>query len=129
VLAAGIGIGTIGAGTLLERFQSPDPLVERREIYHSTFAMLRSKPLSGYGLGSFAVVYPEFAEYDSGLRVDHAHNDWLEWSTEGGILFVALWAAWAFSLCWRGIRSIWGFGVSAVLLHALVDYPFARPGV
>jgi hypothetical protein len=27
------------------------------------------------------------------------------------------------------IRSIWGLGVVAVGLHALVDYPFARFGV
>jgi hypothetical protein len=27
------------------------------------------------------------------------------------------------------IRSIWGLGVVAVALHALVDYPFARFGV
>ena len=27
------------------------------------------------------------------------------------------------------LRSIWGIGVPAVFLHALVDYPFARFGV
>ena len=27
------------------------------------------------------------------------------------------------------LRSIWGIGVLAVFLHALVDYPFARFGV
>jgi len=27
------------------------------------------------------------------------------------------------------LRSIWGIGIVAVFLHALVDYPFARFGV
>jgi membrane associated rhomboid family serine protease len=29
----------------------------------------------------------------------------------------------------RALRSIWGVGILAVLLHAVVDYPFARLGV
>ena len=118
-----------GAGTLLERLQSADPLLERREIYQSTVAMIRTHPWRGYGLGTFSLVYPEFAEYDTGLIVDHAHNDWLEWTAEGGIVFVVLWAAFAIPLCWSAIRSIWGMGVAALFLHAFVDFPFARHGV
>jgi O-antigen ligase len=127
--ATAICIAIAGAGYLVERFQSADPLVERREIYRSTVAMIRSNPWRGYGLGTFALVYPEFAEIDTGLIVDHAHNDWLEWSAEGGIVFVSLWALFAIPLCATAIRSIWGMGVAAVFLHAFVDYPFARHGV
>ena len=61
--------------------------------------------------------------------VEHAHNDWLEWASEGGIPFAALWIFLAIPICRRAFRSIWGVGILAVLVHALVDYPFAKLGV
>jgi O-antigen ligase len=122
-------VALMGAGHFLDRLQSADALAGRREIYSATVAMIRSSPWTGYGLGTFSLVFPEFAEADTGLIVDHAHNDWLEWSAEGGMVFVTLWAMWALPLCRAGVRSIWGVGVAALFLHSLVDYPFARPGV
>jgi O-antigen ligase len=121
------GVG--GVGALWSRLADPDPLKYRREIFHSAIAMIAADPWRGYGLGTFSAVYPEFAEFDAGATVDHAHNDWLEWAAEGGIPFAALWAALAVRLVRPAIRSFWGIGVLAVFLHALVDYPFARLGV
>jgi O-antigen ligase len=126
---AAVCVAVAGAGTLWNRLGEPDPLRYRREIFHASVEMIRSRPLAGYGLGTFPVVYPEFAEFDSGAAVEHAHNDWLEWTAEGGIVFAALWAALFAHLARPAIRSIWGVGVVAVFLHALVDYPFARHGV
>jgi hypothetical protein len=40
-----------------------------------------------------------------------------------------VWGALSIWLVRPAIRSIWGVGVLALLLHALVDYPFARFGV
>ncbi len=111
------------------RLADPDPLKVRREIFHSAAAMIAAHPWHGYGLGTFAAVYPEFAEFDNGASVEHAHNDWLEWAAEGGIPFAALWAVLAVCVARPAIRSFWGMGVLAVFLHALVDYPFARIGV
>lgn len=122
-----------GAGVLLHRLAEPDPLQFRREILGSTVALLRAAPhtrlLTGYGLGSFAAVYPQFAVFDSGAAVEHAHDDWLEWTAEGGLLYLALWAAVAAWAVVPAIRSVWGLGVIAVFLHAVVDYPFARLGI
>ncbi len=91
--------------------------------------MIAVHPWFGYGLGTFCTVYPEFAEFDSGARVDHAHNDWLEWAAEGGIPFAALWGVLAVATLRPALRTVWGLGVPALFLHALVDYPFARFGV
>ncbi len=121
--------GVVGAGALWGRLADPDPLKYRREIFRSAIAMIAVHPWRGYGLGTFSVVYPEFAEFDNGATVEHAHNDWLEWAAEGGFPFAALWAALAVRLTRPAIRSFWGIGVLAVFLHALVDYPFARLGV
>lgn len=122
-------IPLFGAGTLVERFKQPDPLAGRREILPSTWELIRSRPWTGYGLGTFPYVYPEFAERDLGTRVDHAHNDWLEWASEGGFAFAGLWLFAAISIARRALGSIWGLGVLAVFVHAIVDYPFSRLGV
>lgn len=127
--AAALFTACMGAGTLLGRLANPEPLQYRREILGSAMEMTRSHPWTGYGLGTFAAVYPEFARFDSGASVEHAHNDWLEWAAEGGLPFAALWLGLAVSIAPRAVRSVWGLGVLAVFLHALVDYPFARLGV
>jgi O-antigen ligase len=69
-----------------------------------------------------------FALYDDGTWVNQAHNDYLEWAAEGGIpyAFVMLvLIGWSIR---PAVRSIWGIGLLAMCLHALVDYPFARLG-
>jgi len=91
--------------------------------------MIEVRPWSGYGLGNFATVYPQFAQFDPGAVVEHAHNDWLEWATEGGWPYAAAWMLLAMATFRPALRSIWGIGVPALFVHALVDYPFARVGV
>jgi O-antigen ligase len=118
-----------GAGTLAHRLAERDPLQVRREIYSSAAAMIAQRPWLGYGLGTFATVYPEFAEFDSGAAVEHAHSDWLEWTAEGGVFYGAMWACLAIWAVGPALRSVWALGILAVFLHALVDYPFARLGV
>ena len=129
ILMTGSCIALMDAGTLVGRMHDPDPLSVRREIFRSTWQMVRDRPWSGYGLGTFPQVYPEYASFDPGTQVDHAHNDWLEWASEGGILFSALWILLAIFIAPRALRSIWGVGILAVFVHAIVDYPFARLGV
>ncbi len=118
-----------GAGTLIDRLRSPNPLAYRGQIYQSSAELIESRPWQGYGLGTFAWVYPQFAKFDSGYRIEHAHNDWLEWTSEGGLAFSAIWALLAIPASFRSFRNPWSLGIPAVFLHALVDFPFARLGV
>ena len=128
-LVAIVLAGLAGGEVLVHRFADSDPFRDRREIFESSLAMIAARPWGGYGLGNFATVYPEFARFDPGAVIEHAHNDWLEWTTEGGWPYAALWMLLAISALRPALRSIWGIGVPAVFVHALVDYPFARFGV
>jgi O-antigen ligase len=134
-LASAACASLAGAGVLVRRFAAPDPFQDRREIFRSTLLMIKTGTMiqarawMGYGLGSFSTVYPQFAEFDPGASVEHAHNDWLEWTAEGGLVYAAAWAVLAVWSVRPAVRSIWGLGVPAVFLHALVDYPFARLGI
>ncbi len=118
-----------GAGTLAERFSEKDPWRYRREIAASTLKLIADHPWRGYGLGTYAYVYPAYATFDIGAVVEHAHNQWLEWSAEGGIPLALAWLTLAVATSVRAVRSIWGIGILAAFLHALVDYPFVRCGL
>ena len=118
-----------GTGTLWGRLQAPDPFQFRRQIAASAMAMIAERPFQGFGLGTFAEVYPAYATIDIGAVVEHAHNDWLEWAAEGGLPFALLWLLLGIRLAIPAIRSGWGIGLVALFLHALVDYPFAKFGL
>lgn len=127
-VAGAVALAAIaGGGTLLGRLPQPDTM--RPEIYKSALAMIAERPLSGYGLGTFATVYPEFARFDAGVTIHRAHNDWLEWAAEGGIPLALAWALLLAASARAAWRSIWGLGILAVFIHAFVDYPFASSGI
>jgi len=117
----------VGWGKIGDRFRTEALLPGRMPFVIATLHMIRARPWTGFGLGCWPWVYPAFALFDSGLFVNEAHCDWLQWVAEGGlpagVAMLAL-AIRAFKPAWR---SVWGLGVIAVLLHATLDYPFSRP--
>jgi O-antigen ligase len=129
LVGAGLALGAVaGLDTTLQRFAHIYD-ADRANFYRATVAMVLERPWTGFGLGSFERVYPEFAVYDPGLRVNHAHNDWLEWAAEGGVGYAALWLVLASTALRSLRRHFWGLGVCAILLHALVDFPMTRFGI
>lgn len=128
-ICAAVGVLSVAAGTnqLVIRLSTASWLGERLDLWKSTFEMISTRPWAGYGLGTFASVYPEFARFDSGYIIEHAHNEWLEWIAEGGIGFGLAWLALA-RVSLRGLGQCWTWGVLSVMVHALVDFPFFRLG-
>jgi O-antigen ligase len=129
VVFAGIASLVVGPDVVWKRFQEKDPFRYRREIAASTVQMIRQRPWLGFGLGTYADVYPEFATFDIGLAVDHAHNDWLEWTAEGGIPMLLLMMGIAVVSFRAALRSGWALGIYAVFLHSLVDFPLQIPAI
>jgi O-antigen ligase len=109
--------------------RAPDPMAVRREFYISSLHIVAAHPWFGTGLGTWATVYPQWAIIDTGGFANQAHNDWLQWTAEGGIpLGIMLFTLFLWSVR-PALRTIWGLGVIAFFLHALVDYPFSRPAL
>ena len=129
VLAAAFTL-LVGYRFLWDRFTfDSDPYSVRREYLQSSAAMFRAQPWHGFGMGNWPAVYPQFAVIDSGTVANHAHNEWAQWAAEGGLPVLLVMAG---ALLWAvrpAIRSIWGLGILAVLVHAWVDYPFLRLGL
>jgi O-antigen ligase len=136
ILGAALALGlsllfiyAAGFDVLIKKLQQSDQLAVRRSINQSSLEMIRERPLLGWGLETYVPVYRMFAHYDDGTYVNRAHNDWLQWAAEGGIFFAALMLA-VFGWSLRpAVQSVWGVGLIAICVHALVDYPFARLGV
>ncbi len=113
----------------------------RMSIAQDTVAMIAARPVSGSGLGTYALMYPFSAKRS--LRdqtwATHAESDWLTLAAEAGIpaTLLALFALGV--LCWR-IPALallsgrewplrWAFlsAFFAELLHGIVDVPLHRP--
>jgi len=131
IFVAFLAILALAAGpqTLIAKFAQKDIYIGRFEFLRSSVNMIRERPLMGFGLGNWPFVYPAFATFDNGWFANAAHNDWAQWTAEGGVPFalmmfsIALWSA-----RW-GYRSLWGIGVSVVFVHCLVDFPIAETGI
>jgi hypothetical protein len=128
VLFAGF-TAVVGWEAVWTRFWAPDPMAVRHELAVSSIHMAATHPWFGVGLGTWSTVYPRYALLDVGAFANQAHNDWLQWAAEGGIPFGIILATLFFWCLRPAIRSIWGVGVIAVFLHAIVDYPFSRPAL
>lgn len=120
-------VTVVGWAVLWNRFQDPNPLEGRREMLSDTFAMIHARPWTGFGLGTFRTAYPAYASIDFGAVVNHAHNDWAEWTADGGLPFGLLLLSIAIWSIPRAIRTVWGIGLLAVFVHGLVDFPLQKP--
>jgi hypothetical protein len=119
----------VGWDSVWSRFWAPDPMAVRRELAVSSLHMIASHPWFGTGLGTWPTVYPGYAIIDVGAFANQAHNDWLQWTAEGGLPFGMILASLFLWSLRPALRSVWGIGVVAVFLHAIVDYPFSRPAL
>lgn len=101
----------------------------RKKLVISTLEMIAQRPLQGYGLGAWRTAYPRYARFDNARYANEAHNDWLQWASEGGVPFalvLAGLAAWSMRTAWR---RPWALGPAAIFVHSLIDYPTRDPAV
>lgn len=124
VLAAGIGWQSLAA-----RFTEGQRDDLRAVFTRATLGMILERPLLGFGLGSFATVYPAYAAVDTGYFVEHAHDDWLEWASEGGVPAVAVFLLMALLAIRRSASRPWAVGIVAVFIQAAVEFPLHKPAV
>jgi O-antigen ligase len=112
----------------------------RLTVWRDATALIATRPILGWGFGTFASAFPMVQSERIEQLYDHAHNDWVEWTTEGGV--VALLAAVA--LVGLALRATWSrttdpeskaFGAAcraaliAVALHSLWDFSLRIPAV
>lgn len=129
LVAAGAGVCALFFAWLIWPLGHPRDapwLLYRDQIWAASRELFLEKPWAGHGLGSFRTVYPSQARFDTGEVVHRAHNDWLEWIVEGGVIAPVPLLLIGVGACLRLRRKPWLLGLPMVLLHSLVDYPLDR---
>jgi O-antigen ligase len=126
IAAVVLATGIAGWETIWKRLQEPNPYSVRAELVRSSLEMIRDRPLTGFGLGTWADAYPAYAHFDDGNFVNQAHNDWIQWAVEGGVPFFLIMLTIVALSIRPAIRSLWGIGLIGVFLHCMVDYPMQQ---
>ena len=113
----------------------------RLSIDRDALRMFRDKPVLGWGLGTFPVVYPQFRSFYTNFFVNEAHNDYLQLLSEMGILGFAV-MVWFLIVLYRGAVSKIGdwtldvggavtlactLGFTGILVHSLFDFNLQVP--
>jgi len=85
----------IGVDPVISRFEAlkPSALEDpygRAAMWKQASGIVRDYPTVGTGLGTFVVAFRRYQTTSLDLLVDHAHNDYLEVTTDTGILGAAL---------------------------------------
>ncbi len=131
----------IGLAPILDRF-SMDPVEDFRWSIYATSMQgaLEFFPV-GAGPGTYPEVYPHFQPVGIDAFVNHAHNDYLEWIFDSGVLalLLVLVGLGLYALGWRRlwIKGRWrtfryvqagaGIGVFLLILHSFVDFNLHKP--
>ena len=115
---------------------------DRVNTDRDALAMLRDFPLTGIGAGTFYAVYPM---YTSAVVVTgftrHAHDDYLQFACELGLVFAAVLGAVVLASLWTAVRAqlkrrdplLQGMGfaatmaIVALLIHSAVDFNLQIP--
>jgi Lipid A core - O-antigen ligase and related enzymes len=113
----------------------------RLSIDRDALHMFRQKPVLGWGLGTFPVVYPQFRSFYTNFFVNEAHNDYLQLLTETGLLGFGIMVWFLIVLYRQAIRKLanWTSDVSAavtfscflgltgILVHSFFDFNLQVP--
>lgn len=101
-------VGTlIGAERVVERLEQTALADETRdEVARDTLGYWRDFPLTGSGLGSFYVTYPRYKQGDVPLFYRQAHNDYLQFGAETGVIGLTLLAAIVLLSLWQALKAL-----------------------
>lgn len=113
----------------------------RLSIDRDALRMFRSKPVLGWGLGTFPVVYPEFRSFYTNFFVNEAHNDYLQLLAEMGLLGFGTMVWFVITVYRKAFPKIANWtsdvssavtlacilGCSGILVHSLFDFNLQVP--
>ena len=138
-------VGTFfGVEKVADRIQNSSTESESRdEVTAATFEAWQDHPLFGLGAGSFYYSYPSFryAEHKSNLTTRYAHNDYVQFLAEFGLIAFLLLLGCVLYCFWQGIQAMrlrnsslhqgMGFasymGLMALGIHSTVDFNLQIP--
>jgi O-antigen ligase len=113
----------------------------RGHFWKTTLQIILHNPIFGVGFDAFGMAFTRYDTWNGTLRIEQAHNEYLQMLAEGGILGFACLAAFIYFLFKQGLRIIRrsedrfrsGVAVGAlagcfgILIHSFFDFPLRTP--
>jgi len=113
----------------------------RLSIDRDTLRMFRKRPVMGWGLRTFPIVYPEFRSFYTNFFVNEAHNDYLQLLAEMGLLGFGVMVWFLVVLFRSAFRKIGNWtsdvtgavtlacllGLTGILVHSFFDFNLQIP--
>ncbi len=99
MMVVGLGVLALDQGDVLERYkgmlrphqvQQEDAAAYRMAAWADTFTLFRQNWLLGSGLDTFGTLFPAVRKFSTDLLWTHAHNDYLQFLAETGVIGGAL---------------------------------------
>jgi O-antigen ligase len=137
----------IGGGNLTQRIGTLGPAHTeiagevRTHIDRDASRMFLKKPMLGWGLGTFPVVYPRFRTFYTNFFVNEAHNDYLQLLAETGLLGFATMVLFLVIVYKKAVVKARNWtsdtngavalacllGLTGILVHSTVDFNLQIP--
>ncbi len=134
-------VGWFGWDPIFDRFErirNADGIIQdsRLMVWKDSLNIIRDYPLTGTGFGTFVHIYPGYRTTKGNLIFNHAHNDYLELLTDGGVVAAILIFCFLFSLFYKTYQKILKrrdtfsiflylgsiTGIVAILVHSTTDF-------
>lgn len=137
----------VGGGELSRRIATIGPSHTelasdmRSYINRDGLRMFLQKPVFGWGLGTFPVVYPQFRTFYTNFFVNQAHNDYLQLLVEMGVLGFATMIWFVVTVYTTALKKIGNWtgdiggavalacvlGFTGILIHSALDFNLQVP--
>jgi len=131
----------IGLAPLVQRFAVDHLENLRFVIFSNTIKGIGTFFPIGSGPGTYPFIYPRFQSIEETAFINHAHNDYLEWIMEGGLVagLLILVCMWFYIRQWPKVwvKGYWstfqfmqvgaGIGLLLMILHGLTDFNLHIP--
>jgi O-antigen ligase len=113
----------------------------RTYINRDGFRMFLKRPALGWGLGAFPIAYPQFRTFYTNFFINEAHNDYLQFLIETGLLGFGIIVWFVATIYARALKKLKNWsnevngavslacvrGVSGILVHSAVDFNLQIP--
>jgi len=113
----------------------------RTHFWNTALKIIADNPILGTGLDSFGISFTRYDTWNGTLRVEQAHNEYLQILADGGILALLCVLSFIVLLFWQSLRIIGKSsdnfrrntavgalaGCFGIIIHSFFDFPLRTP--
>jgi O-antigen ligase/tetratricopeptide (TPR) repeat protein len=140
-LLIALSVGWFGWGPIFERFEKimnaqGDISEQRLQLWSDSGHIIRDFPATGTGFGSYINIYPRYRTISGDAIADHAHNDYIELLSNGGVIAFLIFLWFILTVLYKSFKtyiqrhelySIYIFlgciaGIISLLMHSTTDF-------